>query len=49
MAADWTDLEAWLSACAGWFDAHPEADVAHRWAWVLSIPDAPFDPYGATG
>ena len=46
VTADWTDLDAWLAACSGWFDAHPEADAAHRWEWVLSIPDARFDPYG---
>jgi hypothetical protein len=45
-AADWTDLDAWLSACDGWFNVHPEVDAAHRWAWVLSIPDEPFIPYG---
>jgi hypothetical protein len=45
VAADWTDLQAWLSACEGWFDAHPGAD---RLAWAVSIPDEPFNPYGTT-
>jgi hypothetical protein len=45
VATDWTDFDAWLSACEGWFNAHPEADTAH-WAWILSLPDEPFNPYG---
>jgi hypothetical protein len=42
--AQWPNLTAWTDACTVWFDAHPEADAAH-WAWVLSIPDEPFNPY----
>jgi hypothetical protein len=45
VAEDWTSLEAWLVASEGWFDAHPEVDAAHRWEWILSLPDEPW-PYG---
>jgi hypothetical protein len=57
MAADWPDLSAWLSACAGWFGAHPEADGL--WLDWLRTPqfvgedgplatldEWPFDRYG---
>lgn len=43
--AAWPDIYAWTTAAGDWFDAHPEADDAARWAWVLSIPDEPFSPY----
>jgi hypothetical protein len=44
--ADWPNIYAWTAAAGDWFDAHhPEADAA-RWAWILSIPDEPFNPYG---
>jgi hypothetical protein len=57
VAADWAGLDAWLSACDGWFDAHPETDGL--WLDWLMAPqfvgedgplatlDAwPFNPYG---
>jgi hypothetical protein len=40
--AAWPDIYAWTAAAGDRFDAHPEADDAARWAWVLSIPDEPW-------
>ena len=43
--AAWPDIYAWTAAADEWFAARPGSGAAH-WAWVLSIPDEPFDPYG---
>ena len=57
VAADWTDLSAWLEACSVWFHAHPEADSP--WLdWLMTpqfvsehgplatLTEWPFNPYG---
>jgi hypothetical protein len=43
--ADWPDVYTWTEAADNWLTAH-HVDAATHWAWVLAIPDEPFDPYG---
>jgi hypothetical protein len=43
--ADWPTLYAWTTAADDWLNAH-DVDAATHWAWILSIPDEPFNPYG---
>jgi hypothetical protein len=45
VTCEWRDVYAWTAAADNWFDLH-QVDAATRWAWVLSIPDEPFNPYG---